>query len=606
VTSVLAKTVAVVLGTALPLLVQFAAAPRPAIAPFAFFFLGVTAVSLVAGRWPGFVTLAGLGILGHYLFVPEYSRFSLAAPSLQATGAFLLAGAAVVWACSEFHRTLRKLELAEGSFRELADAMPQLVWTARPDGTVDYYNQRSREYSGFEHRGPAGWEWASALHPDDRERSAAAWRAALLEGTVYECEHRARTAGGTYRWLLSRAIPVRDEQGRVVRWYGTATDIEDQKRTQEALREADHRKDEFLALLGHELRNPLAPVSYALEILEAAPSDSASAQRARDVLRRQTSHLSGLVDDLLDVSRITRGKVHLQREVVDLGALAGSVVEDHRAVFEAKGVRLTCSRRGEEQADEIWVVGDSKRLSQIISNLLQNAAKFTPEGGSTHVEVGLDAATGEAILSVADTGAGIPAEVLPRIFEPFAQGSTDFARSSGGLGLGLALIRGLVELHHGRVDVTSAGEGRGSTFSVRLPRAGRSRTPRVEPMRLAPDAAQRRILIIEDNADAATTLREALELHGYQAHVEPNGTSGIEWALNHRPEVVLCDLGLPDLDGYEVARRLRADPRCAGVRLIALSGYAQPADVARAAAAGFDRHLAKPASLDAIAEAVRA
>jgi signal transduction histidine kinase len=365
----------------------------------------------------------------------------------------------------------------------------------------------------------------------------------------------------------------------------------------ERLQDADRRKDEFLSVLSHELRNPLAPIRNALHLLSRARDDPDRATRAYDVIERQVEHLSRLVDDLLDVTRITRGRIQLRCAGIDLGRVVRETVEDHRAAFELAGLRL------ELEAPEAPapVEGDPTRLAQVLGNLLANSSKFTPRGGSVTVRLEEDPA-GLAVLRVRDTGEGIDAEVLPRIFEPFSQADSTLARTRGGLGLGLAIVKGLVELHGGTVTATSGGRGAGTEIVVRLPRAAAVGAP--EPSPAAP-ARPARVLVVEDNADAAETLREALELEGIEVTVAGDGEAGLSEAHRTRPDVVICDIGLPGgLDGYGVARAIRTDPALRDTPLIALTGYAGPEDRARAREAGFDRHLGKPSPINDVLRAV--
>ncbi len=365
-----------------------------------------------------------------------------------------------------------------------------------------------------------------------------------------------------------------------------------------ALEESDRRKSEFLGMLSHELRNPLAPIRNSLFILERARPGGEQALRAKTVIGRQVSHLTRLVDDLLDVTRISRGKVHLQRELLDLCEVAHRAVEDYRSIFARNGLALQL------QLPEcpLWIRGDRTRIAQIIGNLLQNSAKFTEPGGSAAVAVEESQSLQQAVLRVRDTGVGIAPDMLPRIFEAFAQADTTLDRSKGGLGLGLALVKGLVEMHDGTVSVESGGLGTGAEFTVRLPLEA-DRMLAVAPVReVASNGSARRVLVIEDNVDGADTLRDALELGDHTVEVAYSGAEGIEKARTFKPDVVLCDIGLPGMDGYEVARTMRADPELGGVSLVALTGYALPEDVAKAKAAGFAAHLAKPPTLEKLEE----
>ena len=495
---------------------------------------------------------------------------------------------------------------SEARFRQLADSMPQLVWTADPDGRVDYYNERHREFSGIRRSAERIWDWAPVVHPDDLDATLAAWKRAVATGMKYEIEHRVLRADGTYGWYLSRGLPVHDGEGRIIKWYGTATDIDELKRVheelrakEEALREADRRKNEFLAMLSHELRNPLAPIRNSIYILDRAAPGGSQARRAQRVIDRQVTHMTRLIDDLLDVTRISRGKIHLRRERLDLEEVVRRTVEDLRSVFVENDVELEVTIAGAP----FIVDGDGTRLGQIVGNLLQNAAKFTPRGGRTHLTVAADEDGAHAILRVRDDGGGIAPDMLPLIFEPFMQADKTLDRSKGGLGLGLALVKGLVELHGGSVSAHSEGLGRGAEFVVRLPLAAPAIALGSAPPAAAPSGA-RRVLVIEDNADAAETLKDALELSDHIVEVAGSGAEGLEMARGFAPDVVLCDIGLPGMDGYEVAKAIRADPQLRSVWLVALSGYALPEDVERAKGAGFDRHLAKPPDLDALERAL--
>ncbi len=368
--------------------------------------------------------------------------------------------------------------------------------------------------------------------------------------------------------------------------------ITDRKRAEQALRESDRRKSEFLAMLSHELRNPLAPVLNALWILENAERGDQAAARA--TLNRQVMHLTRIVDDLLDVTRVARGKIELQKARIDLVDVARRAVEDYRTLFSSRDVSLELRVEGGPLA----VDADPVRLGQVLGNLLHNSAKFTSPGGRTDVFVGVDGPA--AFLKVRDDGAGIAPELLGLVFEAFTQGEMTLARSRGGLGLGLALVKGLVELHGGSVEARSEGPGRGAEFLVRIPLAV-ERPALNEPARAAGVAMpRRRVLVIEDNIDAAETLEEMLRLWGHEVAVAHDGRAGVERAREFKPDVVLCDIGLPVMDGYQVARAIRADSTLARTFLVALTGYALEEDQRRAAAAGFDRHLGKPVAVDVI------
>ncbi len=432
------------------------------------------------------------------------------------------------------------------------------------------------------------------VHPDDRKRVSDAVASALAAGQQYVVEHRVVRRDGTERVVLEHGEARRDGNGRLVRIVGAVQDVTDRKRAEEELRRADQRKSEFLAILSHELRNPLAPIRNGAYLLERAAPGSHQAARAREAIRRQTEHLTRLVDDLLDVTRISRGKIALHRERIDLREIAWKTTDDLQSSLAQAGIAL---RLDPGAGRPVWIDADPTRVSQVLGNLLQNSIKFTPRGGT--VAVSIATADGAAELRVRDTGVGMDPATVQQMFEPFAQGDHSLARSAGGLGLGLALVKGLVELHGGAVEAHSDGVGKGAEFLVRLPLAAAAAEDAAGG-RAAAGGEARAILVVEDNVDAAQTLADILELDGHRVTIAHDGRSGIELARRLRPDVVLCDIGLPDLDGYAVARELRRDGALRETRLVALSGYAQPEDRERAREAGFDAHLAKPPDLDAL------
>jgi PAS domain S-box-containing protein len=437
--------------------------------------------------------------------------------------------------------------------------------------------------------------WPEITHPDDVDVDLVPFRRmAAGELDWYTVEKRFVHAQGHHVWARLTLSVVRDEAHRPRYEIAIIDDITSRKRTEEALREAnerlrdaDRRKDEFLGVLSHELRNPLAPIRSSLFILERAEPAGSQAARAREVVNRQVTHLTRLVDDLLDVTRIARGKIALRRGDVDLGAVARRAADDHRVLMQGAGIALELDL----PPDPVIVNADEARVTQIIGNLLQNARKFTGAGGRVALSIGR--ADGAALIRVRDTGVGIDPALLPRLFEPFTQAEQTIARSEGGLGLGLALVKGLAELHGGRVAAASAGEGRGSEFTVELPLAAppSPRGRRAEgPARTRRSA---RVLVVDDNVDAAQSLAELVRLFGHDVEIAYDGPTAVAKVAQHHPEIVLCDLGLPGMSGYEVAQALRA--RHDGtLRLVAISGYARPEDVRKSIEAGFNAHLAKP------------
>ncbi len=376
---------------------------------------------------------------------------------------------------------------------------------------------------------------------------------------------------------------------------GRAAIALDNARLYQNIREGERRKDEFLAMLAHELRNPLAPIHNAVELFRRQGLNEPDLVRARDMIDRQVRHMARLIDDLLDVSRLSRGKILLRKQVVDLAQVVRSAVDDYRSHVELSG--LDFQVRLPDQA--VHLEGDPTRLAQVVGNLLHNATKFTDRGGQVRLELTAEADSATAALVVRDTGIGMEPEMLRRLFEPFSQADRSLDRSRGGLGLGLALVKGLVELHGGQVRATSAGLGQGTEVVIRLPLRAASGPAGAAATQPGPRPVGRRILIIEDNPDTAESLRLLLTLTGHEAEVALTGPAGLQAARKYRPEVVVCDIGLPGgMDGYAVARALRTDPDLAATYLIAATGYGQAEDQRRARAAGFDAHLTKPVEFD--------
>jgi PAS domain S-box-containing protein len=666
----------------------------------------------------------------------------------------------------ERRRAEAALRESEHRFRLMANGVPSMIWTAAPDGTITYANERWLEFCGSTpEQNASGWP-DLVPHPDDLQRRTSGWRAALRDGTPYEIEVRHRRHDGVYRWLVTRAVPVRDERGAIVQWFGTTTDIDDRKRAEmqnlflaeasaelaqlndeasalqkvaamavpqfadwcavdlkdesgsvrrlsvahvdpaklqlvreieakypprpshnsgvakvirtgelewaksipnemlvelaedeehlrvirklglksyicvplksrgvvlgaisfataesgrtysegdvraagdlanravialenarliASLREADRRKDEFLAMLAHELRNPLAPIRNAVQIFRAKAPPVPELRWAGEVVERQVRQMTRLVDDLLDVSRITRGRVELRRERIDLATVVNEAIEASRPLIKKWGHQLSVSLPPEP----VLLDADPARLAQVIGNLLNNAAKYTDQGGRIELLAGTK---GEWVsIRVRDNGIGIPKEKLRNIFELFTQIDPLVERSQGGLGIGLTLVQRLTEMHGGRVEAFSDGPGRGSEFVIELPLAvapaqaspSRADTPVEQPSRL-------RILVVDDNRDAADSLAMLLEMLGNDVHTAHDGLEAVGAAAAFHPDVVLLDIGLPKLNGYEVAQRIREMPGGAKVLLVALTGWGQEEDRRRTKEAGFDQHMTKPVEL---------
>jgi PAS domain S-box-containing protein len=656
---------------------------------------------------------------------------------------------------------LQSLAANDERFRHLVEASPAIAWSTDAEGRVTYANKRLFDYTGLEPDRDAG-SWARlALHPDDYPDNDKAWHKARCDGGAFEMEARIRRHDGAYRWFLLRAMPLKDASGHIAEWFGSGTDIDERKRSEEnlrflagasaalgeiadpettlkriaelavphfadwsevvvlepggkarrlvathwdpvrtqyaeelerrypsgedsgahrvirtaeplfapnvseemmrevardaqhlemirnlrlrsyicvpmlskervlgaiafatsesgrtysefdleaalevarraaiaienaelvqALKDADRRKDEFLAVLAHELRNPLAPLRNAIEILRTSPSPSPQLQWTHDVIDRQVRQLSRLVDDLLDVSRITSGKIELRKESVELASAVRIALESSRPFIERGGHELTVH----VPSEPIWLDADLARLAQVLSNLLNNAAKYTRSGG--HIWLTAERSRHEAVIRVRDNGIGIEPSMLGRIFEMFTQAGAAGIHSQGGLGIGLTLVRRLVELHGGRVEAHSDGIGRGSEVVVRLPlaRVDESRDAHAAETRTAGPQRSRRILVVDDNRDAADSLCMLLKARGHDVRVAYDGLEAVGAAVTFQPEAVLLDIGLPKLSGHEAARRIR-EALGSGVLIIAVTGWGQEEDRRRAREAGFDHHLTKP------------
>ncbi len=661
----------------------------------------------------------------------------------------------------------------EDQFRHLMEASPAISWAADADGRVTFAANRLFEYTGLQ-PGNDVRDWARlAVHPDDYPQRFEAWRHAKQDGGAFEIELRIRRADGVYRWFLVRAVALRGEDGRVERWFATATDIDERKRSEEnlrflakasaalaevtdvddtlkrisrlavphfadwvevtlrepagavrrvvvnhwdpkrvkeaeelyrrypqseasgalkvvrtgesifipdvsdrmlqgasrsgehlhmlrklrlrsfisvpmrsktrvmgalsfatsesgraytefdlrtaeelahratialenaelvqALKEADRRKDEFLAVLAHELRNPLAPVRNAIEILRASHSPSPQLQWTHDVIDRQVRQMTRLVDDLLDVSRITSGKIELRKERVELAAAVRVALEASRPLVERGGHQLTVKLPPEP----LWLNADLARLAQILSNLVNNAAKYTRPGG--HIWLIAERRDSEVVIRVRDNGIGIEPRMLQRVFDMFAQVRGTADHSQGGLGIGLTLVKRLTELHGGRIEAHSDGPGRGSEFVVVLPLSSdeAANDPSAKDAVPALPVNPRRILVVDDNRDAADSLSMLLHARGHDVRVAYDGLEAVGAAITFQPDVVLLDIGLPKLYGYDAARRIR-ELRGKDVLLIAITGWGQEEDRRRAREAGFDHHLTKPVDPEAISRLIDA
>lgn len=479
------------------------------------------------------------------------------------------------------------LRESDGRFARFTDRLPGLAWIKDLDGRYTYFNDAAARAFG---RPPA-----EIIGFTDEElfpaECAAQFRAndlrALAEATGIEVVEQFHTRDGGLRHSIVSKFPIVDGEGRVKMLGGIAVDITERVNAEAALRETDRYKNQFLATLAHELRNPLAPIRNGVHLLRNEP-DPVTSENIHRMLDEQLGHLIRLVDDLLEISRITSGKVLLKMGVVDLREIIRSAVDATAALVEAKRHDLAVPA----PAEPIMVMGDAVRLTQIMTNLLDNAAKYTPDGG--HISVSLEADSETAVIVVCDDGLGIPPELLPRIFDMFAQVDHTLQRANGGLGIGLALVRSLVELHGGSVQARSAGRGRGAEFTVRLARSAEHERGAATVEEHVNDPITTRVLVVDDSRDGADTLAMVLQRSGLDARVAYDGASALGMIRSWQPSIVLMDIGMPGLDGYAVARQVRQEPTLAKVRMIALTGWGGEQDRQRSREAGFDEHWVKP------------
>lgn len=621
------------------------------------------------------------------------------------------------------------LREAERRWRNLAEALPNLVWTDLPDGTCDYLSSQWGTYTGIPEQELLGLNWLDeVIHPDDRKRTLDCWMTAVADKGVYDLEYRIRRYDGEYHWFKTRGVPIRDEQGGIVKWFGTCTDIQDQKqaveelreseerfarfmqhlpglawvkdrggqytfandaalnafgkarsdvygktdpelfpketamqfqqndrqaleggigvqvvetleqadgihhsivskfpipgrdgkptvvggvaiditelkKAEEALRDADRRKDEFLATLAHELRNPLAPIRNSLQILKMPRIDAETIERSREMMERQVHHLVRLVDDLLDVSRVMRGKIELRKERLELATAIARAVETVQPLIDAQGHQLTIQLPKES----LLIEADPVRMTQVVGNLLTNAVKYSEPGGQ--IWLNAERNSGTVVLSVRDTGIGIAPDMLHRIFDLFVQVDHASTKAQGGLGIGLTLVKNLVEMHNGTVEARSEGLGKGSDFVLHLPIKTHEQHFDVENRQLErkePSQSGFRLLVVDDNQDAANSLSMLLKLQGHDVRVAFSGVAALEIAKTFIPDAVFLDIGMPGMDGFEVARLLKMQPRMEKTMMTALTGWGQKEDRRRTAEAGFNHHLVKPPDLNALNEILAA
>jgi PAS domain S-box-containing protein len=490
------------------------------------------------------------------------------------------------------------LRESEERYRDLFENAGDLIQGATPDGRFLFVNRAWRTYLGFSPEEVAQLSVGDVVHRDHRDAFLGALRRALAGESLERVESVFVTRDGRHI-VVEGTVNGHYVEGRAVAVRGIFRDVTQRKRMEEELRETSRRKDEFLAMLAHELRNPLAPLRNALQIMRLARHDAVEVGQARDMMERQVQHLVRLIDDLMDVSRIARGKVQLRKERLDLTAIVQSAIEVSRPHIEAARHQFTVVLG----SGPVYVQADGARLVQVVTNLLNNATKYTEPGG--HIWLTLAREGADAIVRVRDTGIGIPAAMLPEVFGMFVQVSSSVGRSQGGLGIGLTLVQALVEMHGGSVEAHSAGSGQGSEFIVRLPVAleGRASADQELPVpedRPSDRSSALRLLVVDDNRESANSLGLLMKLAGHDVRVAYDGPSALESARTFQPHVLLQDIKMPGMSGYEVARLVRAQPATRNVLLIALTGYGREEDRRRCLEAGFDHHLVKPVDLCAL------
>lgn len=498
---------------------------------------------------------------------------------------------------------------SEERFHTLADHMSQFAWMADAKGWIYWYNQRWFDYTGATLDDMQGWGWKKVHHPDHIDRVVARIQRSWDTGESWEDTFPLRGKDGQYRWFLSRAVPIRDAPGNILRWFGTNTDVTNQRATEDALdmarqaaETANHAKDRFLAVLSHELRTPLAPVLMTVAAMDMNPDLAPAIRDDVAMIRRNIELEARLIDDLLDLSRVTAGKLRLNLEAVDVDSAVRHVCETCRPYILEKGIHLHCDLPGQA----CYVKADPTRLQQVLWNLVKNAAKFTPERGDIYVSV--SAVDGDRVrIQVRDTGIGIAPEVLPKIFDAFEQGDASVTRQFGGMGLGLAISKSLVDRHGGSIRAESDGPQAGSAFTVELPAMS------VEQHADAVAATRRdtgdgngngalRVLIVEDHTDTALVLSKLLSASGHRVKTAASAAAALALAKDETFDVMVSDIGLPDTTGYELMKEIKARYSIKG---IAMSGYGMDDDLRKSREAGFSDHIVKPTNIAQLERTIR-
>jgi PAS domain S-box-containing protein len=633
--SAVARYGVAMLAIAAAMLLRWALQPLLGVsAPFILFYPAVMVAGWYGGLGPGLLASGLAALLARYFFIPPLFSWALESETqVIVLGLFAVTAVFITLLNEAVHRARRREAAAEseaqeseGRFRIMADSAPVLIWMAGPDKLCDWFNRPWLEFTGRTMDQEIGEGWANGIHPEDRQRCLETYHTAFDARRRFSIEYRLRRYDGEYRWVLDNGIPRFGPHGELEGFIGSGVDIHERKVSEEAqsqllvtaeraLREAEaasRSKDEFLATVSHELRTPLNAIMGWAQLLQVDHGNPERLARGFETIGRNAKLQAQLIDDLLDVSRIVSGQMRLDVRPLDLTHVVEAAVESIRPAAEAKQIRL--ARRLDPQAGP--VVGDPQRLQQVVWNLLSNAVKFTPRGGQ--VEVCLERVSSSIEIVVADTGPGISPEFLPYVFDRFRQLDSSSTRKQGGLGLGLAIVRHLTELHGGEVLVKSPDDGQGSTFVVRLPLSvvhlEDSDWKRSHPREGAgaagqeetPDLRGIRVLVVDDEADARETLRQILSHCGAEVRTAASALEALEALGGYRPDVLLSDIGMPEQDGYALIRQVRMLPPEQGGRTpaAALTAFARGEDRRRALLAGFQTHLAKPIEIRELAAVV--
>jgi len=563
------------------------------------------------GGWPAAVLAAVLGYAAcAYLFIGPSGGFGF----YGIAGVFLLAtyavSSVVIISLAEALRALAERDKralfdrkrageASALLANIVETSDDTIVSKTLDGVILSWNAGAERLFGYAAAEAIG-QSITLIIPEELRQEELSILGRLRRGERIEHFETVRVAKDGRRVDVSLTVsPIRDDEGEIVGASKIARDITDRKRAEQALRDADRRKTEFLATLAHELRNPLAPIRNSLEIIKRADGDRDLLRRGRDAIERQVGHMVRLVEDLLDVSRITRDELELRRTGAELASVVHQAVETCRPLAERENQTIEVRLPGEP----VYLDADPVRLAQVFSNLLHNACKYTPPGGS--ISLAAEAQGGEVVVNVKDSGIGISPAQLGSIFDMFARADTTLERSRGGLGIGLTLVKRLVEMHGGTIEAHSEGEGRGSEFSVRLPRLAGKPAAREGPVaaaKVGPGPARHRVLVVDDNVDSADSLATLMHLSGHETRIAYDGEDALAAAEEFRPEVILLDIGLPKVHGFGVCRGVREKPWGEDIVIVALTGWGQDEDRQRSQEAGFDRHIVKPVDYQALTE----